>query len=148
MSSTTDPGRRKAKHQRLKKESLIYVAGPYRSELEWGIEQNIRRAEQVGNELLEAGYYPYVPHKNTARLGGLFDDEVFLKHGLAFLPVCHGVVLVSGWERSSGTYGEVKLAFGLNIPVYENTGTLIAGLCLVDEDVFSRFELDDRDEAA
>lgn len=98
---------------------LAYVAGPYRADSESGVVANIRAAEEVAIELWKHGYAVICPHKNTALFGGLCPDEVWLKGDLVMLERCDLVVLVPGWERSSGTKAEFVHAHERGIPVYE-----------------------------
>ena len=98
----------------------LYVAGPYRSHSVRGIVENIRRAEEVGIRAMELGWFPLIPHCNSALWDGLFPDSVFLASGIAWLEVCNAVVLVPGWIDSEGTIAEIKRARALNLPAYES----------------------------
>ncbi len=98
---------------------LAYVAGPYRADSESGVIANIRRAEAVAIMLWQMGYAVLCPHKNTALFGGLCPDDVWLKGDLVMMERCDLVVLVPGWQESSGTRAEVERARELGIPVRE-----------------------------
>jgi len=98
---------------------LAYVAGPYRASTESGVVANIRAAEAVAVDLWQKGYAVICPHKNTALFGGLAPDDVWLKGDLVMMERCDFVVLVPGWQFSSGTQAEVKRARERGIPVYE-----------------------------
>lgn len=104
---------------------VIYVAGPYRSDTEFGLKQNIRNAEAVAIKAWQAGHVAFCPHKNTAHFGGLCPDEIWLAGGLEMLRRCDAMVLVQGWEKSSGTLAEIKEAEKYNIPVYKSVDGLM-----------------------
>ena len=89
---------------------VIYVAGPYRAQTEWGLVENIRRAEEVAIALWKKGWAVICPHKNTAHFGGLCEDHVWLDGGFEILKRCDAVCLVIGWEKSEGTQQEIVVA--------------------------------------
>jgi len=97
---------------------VIYIAGPYRADTEHGVVENIRRAEEVAIKVWQAGHVALCPHKNTALFGGLCPDEAWLKGDLELLRRCDGIIMVQGWEKSSGSVAEVGFADRHNIPVY------------------------------
>lgn len=103
---------------------LVYVGGPYRAETEFGVLKNIERARDLGVEVLKLGAYPFVPHSNSAFLGGVVPDEVFLAAGLAMLERCDAVVLVDPWHGSQGTIAEINHAHDCGIPVFETLAML------------------------
>ena len=99
--------------------TLVYVAGPYRATTPWLVEQNVRRAEQMGYELTCAGLYPVIPHTNTRGYfaSGQQDDAFWLAGTLELLKRCDAVALVPGWESSSGARAEAKAARDLGLPM-------------------------------
>jgi hypothetical protein len=99
---------------------VIYVAGPYRAGTERGVLNNIRNAEAVAIEVWRAGFVALTPHLNTRLFGGICSDDVWLNGALELMQRCDGVILVPGWEKSSGTIAEIEKAKNLNIPVFEN----------------------------
>jgi hypothetical protein len=100
--------------------NLIYVAGPYRASCEYLVKQNIRKAEDVGIELWSWGWVPVIPHMNTAFFGGAYglSDDVWLKGDLAIIKKCDLMVVLPGWQFSSGTKHEITVATEAGIPVY------------------------------
>ena len=98
---------------------LAYVAGPYRAASESAVVRNIRNAEAVAAELWKAGLAVICPHMNTALMGGICSDDVWLRGDLVMLERCDLVVLVPGWQASIGTLAEVDRARACGIPVYE-----------------------------
>ena len=97
---------------------LAYVAGPYRAASESAVVRNIRAAEAIAAELWKAGYAVICPHMNTALMGGICPDDVWLGGDIVMLKRCDLVVLVPGWLASSGTRAEVATARECGIPVY------------------------------
>jgi hypothetical protein len=106
---------------------LAYVAGPYRAPDEWGVLTNIRNAESVALELWKLGFAVICPHKNTALFGGAAPDDVWLKGDLEMIRRCDLLVLIPGWEASSGSREEKRKAEEWGIPVREWP------MCLRDE---------------
>ena len=99
----------------------IYIAGKYRSSTEWGLEENIRRAETAAIKLWQQGYAVLCPHKNTAHFGGACPDEAWLKGDIEFLKVCDCIYMLKGWEGSLGACEELRIAQEHNLEViYES----------------------------
>jgi hypothetical protein len=97
---------------------VAYVAGKYRAPTVRGIVENIRAAEAVAIELWRMGFAVVCPHLNTACFDGAAPDEVWLKGDLEILSRCDLVVMVPGWEQSSGACGERDFAEEHDLPVY------------------------------
>lgn len=97
---------------------VVYIAGPYRAANEWNVNLNIRAAEKAALEVWRLGEVALCPHKNTAFFGGAADDSLWLDGDLVLLERSDAVLLVDGWENSSGTIDEVIFAITKNIPVF------------------------------
>ena len=98
---------------------VIYVAGPFRAETAWGIEQNVRRAEEHALHLIKAfGLMPIIPHANTRYFHGLASDSFWLEGTLELMRRCDAVYLCPGWKLSVGSVGERREAERLKIPVF------------------------------
>jgi len=98
---------------------VAYVAGPYRADTIYGVAQNIQKARAVALRLWKLGYAVICPHSNTAFFDGACPDSVWLEGDIEILTRCDLVVLVPGWEASSGTRAEIAEARRFDIPVYE-----------------------------
>lgn len=98
---------------------VVYVAGPFRAPTAWGIAENVRAAERVGLAVARAGAMPLIPHANTGNFHGEGDDQLWLDGTMELLRRCDAVVLVPGWQRSSGTKAEVAEAERLGLPVFD-----------------------------
>lgn len=96
---------------------VVYVAGPYRAETEWGLIENIRNAENAAIELWKQGWAVICPHKNTAHFGGLCDDGVWLEGDLEILRRCDAIYLAKGWHKSQGALKELELARELGLQI-------------------------------
>lgn len=105
---------------------LIYVAGRYRAATRADIAQNIENARLVGIEAARLGWYPVIPHCNTAHMEDdlQHDDEFWLAGTLELMTRCDAVVLVDGWETSVGTAGEIAKADQIRLPVFRRLDLL------------------------
>jgi Domain of unknown function (DUF4406) len=99
-------------------QKVVYIAGPYRAPTEWGVYQNIRKAEEAAIELWHMGAAVICPHKNTAFFGGAAHDDVWLEGDRAILRRCDAVYCIEGWENSTGAKCEIELATQLGIPIF------------------------------
>lgn len=121
---------------------VVYVAGPFRAASTWLIEKNIRKAEELAWDVWAAGFTALCPHTNTRFYQHSLPDEVWLEGDLELLRRCDVVLLVPGWETSSGTKVEKEEALANGIPVVESIEHLreIGDLILNGEDHIQRGE--------
>ena len=92
----------------------VYVAGPY---TKGDVALNVRRALAAGQQLVEAGHAPFVPHlTHFWHLVFPGPYEQWIRLDLEWLPFCNALVRLSG--ESAGADGEVKVAMSLGIPCY------------------------------
>lgn len=105
---------------------LAYVAGRYRGATRDVVDLHIKSATMVGAIVAEKGYYPVIPHANTALFEHYIDqpDEFYLDGTLELMLRCDLVVMVSGWPKSTGAVGEMITAKREGIPVYLNVDDL------------------------
>jgi hypothetical protein len=101
-----------------------YVIGPFRAPTMHSVLMNIRAAEAVGKMIFEAGAFPVIPHANTATFHGLGEDDFWLDGTLELMRrTADFAVTVDGWERSSGSRGEVReMEEVLRRPVFRSRG--------------------------
>lgn len=108
----------------MKKLKVVYVAGPFRGATHWDIAENVRRAERLALEVARAGAMPLCPHTNTQHFQGECTDDFWIAGTLELLRRCDGLILVEGWEKSSGARAEVEEARKLGIPVFQRISNL------------------------
>lgn len=102
---------------------VIFISGAYRNGTEWGLEENIRRAEDAAIELWKRGWVVICPHKNSARFGGACPDRVWLDGYKELLRRSDAMFLLRGWRQSEGSVSEYELARQLGIKVFEQEFT-------------------------
>lgn len=97
---------------------VVYLAGPFRASTAWGVEQNIRSAEERALRVAEMGASPLCPHTNTRFFDGTLNGEFWLAATLELMRRCDAVLVCPGWQNSAGTRGEIEEAARLGIPVF------------------------------
>lgn len=119
----------------IRKESLlnkppirvIYVAGPFRAKTQWGILQNVRRAEDASLKLWKLGYAVVCPHTMTQHFQNECEDDVWLDGCVELLKRCDAIFLVEGWENSEGSKEELRIARELGMTVMGDKNAKIPG---------------------
>lgn len=98
---------------------IAYIIGPYRAATIYGVHQNIQRAEKVGAILADSGAFPYIPHKNTAYLDGVANDDLWLDGNteIIFRGIADFAVVLPEWTQSAGSLAEINLFKELELPV-------------------------------
>lgn len=97
---------------------VVYVAGPFRADTPWLIEKNVRTAEAVCLDLWQNGFVPICPHTQTRFFQNSAPDQAFVEGTLEMMRRCDAVVVLPGWETSTGTCGEIDEAERLGLPTY------------------------------
>lgn len=99
---------------------IVYVAGAYRAPTIWAVIQNIRAAQTVAMDLrrLENPVMVFCPHQNSGLEDGAYSDESILDGDIAMLVRCDALVMIIGWENSSGATRERDIALEREIPVF------------------------------
>lgn len=116
-------GRRDSLDLRREGRVRAAVAGPYRGDSKEEVELNIQSAKQVGKLCADKGWYPIIPHQNTAGFEILcpkLTDDFWLEGTLEAARRCDAMVLCPGWEFSTGSRGEQLEAIRLKIQSYLN----------------------------
>lgn len=98
---------------------VVFIAGPYRAVTAWGIESNIRKAELLALQLSRSGIVPVCVHSMYRYFQGEGSDDFWLSATQTLLLKCDAVLMIPGWERSSGSVAEKALAELNCIPVIE-----------------------------
>lgn len=112
----------------MKKKLLVYVAGPYSATTLEGVEENCRRARDVGVELAKCGptVGPIIPHQLGRGIEVIGDYEYWCELTLELMRRCDVVYAMQGWEGSKGARGEIAEANKLGIPVIYHDLALFA----------------------
>ncbi len=84
---------------------LIYVAGPYSAPTEIGILDNIRKACEARDRLIENGWAVVCPHANTANMDNT-NPGIYYRMDLALLARCNAIYMLKDWENSAGAMME------------------------------------------
>lgn len=91
----------------------IYIAGPYRAKMPTDVDRNILVAREAMADLFRLGHTPFCPHAMTAGFEHDFpdiDDGVYLRTDLEWLDLCDAILMLPGWERSTGACAELEYA--------------------------------------
>ncbi len=108
----------------------VYVAGAYSADNPLKLFENMRIGMRVGTQLLQAGFAPFVPWLDYHLWLMLRDEETltiqdFYAYSLAWLEVSDILLVVPGWENSTGTKGEIKKAEEMGIKIYYSLRMLL-----------------------
>jgi len=107
---------------------MIYVAGPFRGEHPWAVEQNVRNAENLAFRVWEAGASALCPHTNTRFFDKSLPDKAFLDGTLTMLKACQAIILTENWKTSRGATAEREWAINNGLPVFYSIEELEAWL--------------------
>lgn len=99
----------------------IYVAGPY---TRGDVMRNIRYAIEAGDELLQYGLVPFVPHL-TGFWHIMFPHEygTWMEYDSEWLKSCDALLRIDG--DSDGADFEVRMAKKLGIPIFYSTSDVL-----------------------
>ncbi len=103
---------------------VIYIAGPFSGEHAWAVEQNVRRAEELGYSVSCLGAAPCIPHTNSRFFNGTHTYEFWIEATAALLSKCDAVIFLPSWESSSGARKEHAQALREGIPIFYHLDTL------------------------
>jgi len=112
---------------------VIYIAGPFRAPHAWGIEQNVRVAEELALQVWLIGAACICPHSNTRFFQGAAPDHIWLEGDLAILLKCDFVLMTPNWEKSAGARKERDSAIEHGIPVFYSLVSLVHWLELNED---------------
>ena len=99
------------------RKQVIFVAGKYRAETEYKLEQNIRLAEDAAIKLWQQGWVVICPHKNSAHFGGLCPDSVWLEGDMELLRRSDAIYMLQNWRESEGARSEHDEAVKIGKPI-------------------------------
>lgn len=105
----------------MSKKLLVYVSGPYSEHAGTGtVAENIERAKAVCVQLWNEGYAVICPHTNTAHFNDVSTAtyEDYIEGDLLMVERSDAIVMMEGWERSSGAVRELDHARAQAVPIY------------------------------
>lgn len=107
----------------------IYVAGAMSADNILDVLGNISEGIKIGAQLLQKGYAPFVPHFDVffkIQQGKNYNVPMtyYYDYTMEWLKASDAVVVVPGWENSTGTKNEIAMASKMGIPVYFNLSDL------------------------
>lgn len=73
---------------------LGYVIGPFTADTQWGIAENVRRAERAGYIVALHGAMPVIPHANTQNFHGICTPGFWYAGTMELLKRCDFAVTV------------------------------------------------------
>jgi hypothetical protein len=111
---------RKREREIMKSIKVIYIAGAFRAKTQWGIMQNVRKAEDASLRFWKLGYAVICPHTMTQHFQNECPDDVWLKGCIELLKRCDAIYLVDGWQNSEGSLAELKVAKELGLIIIGN----------------------------
>lgn len=100
---------------------LAYLAGPFTADTPWGIERNIRAAEDAAELILthRSDVSLIVPHMMGRNfVGRAGTPEYWYAATMRMLEACEAVVMLDNWQRSLGSRNEFLRAVVLGLPIY------------------------------
>jgi hypothetical protein len=100
----------------MKPKGRVFISGAYSGTPE-EIEYNLLRASRVVEEVLNAGWVPICPNVFWHPFSEFQDYEFWLEAALGLIETCRVLVLIPGWERSSGVAKEIARSKELGIPI-------------------------------
>jgi len=113
----SDARKRMEERDLIKSIKVVYVAGAFRADTQWGIMQNVRKAEEVSLKLWKLGFACICPHTMTQHFQDECPDKIWLDGCLVLLKRCDAIYLVDGWTESEGSLAEYKLARKLGLTI-------------------------------
>lgn len=103
----------------------VYIAAPYTL---GDVAKNVNRVIKVADELVKAGYIPYIPHlTHFWHLVSPKEYDFWLEYDHSFIDHWAQILLRLDGD-SDGADGEARRARELGLPVYYSLGELL-GIC-------------------
>ena len=101
----------------------VYVAGKYSDDNILDCLRNIGRGNALGRRVFMDGHAPFIPWHDADFVinnpEAEFTVQMFYDYSIAWLKASDCMLLVHGWESSSGTIKEIAIAEKLGIPIFE-----------------------------
>ncbi|KKM64011.1 hypothetical protein LCGC14_1505700, partial [marine sediment metagenome] len=96
---------------------VVYISAPFTADTAWGIEQNIRIAEEAALSVWKLGAVALCPHTNSRFFFGSASEVVFKEGYLELVRRSDLVYMVGNCGGSSGANTEIAEASKRDIPI-------------------------------
>ena len=97
---------------------VVYTAGPYRAKTEEQVGWNVERALWWAEAVWRLGAAAICPHTNTYKMDMAVEPEEFVERDLEIVRRCDAVLMLPGWEKSSGAQRERDAATEAGLPIF------------------------------
>lgn len=97
---------------------LIYIAGKFRGQTPWAVEQNVRRAEEAGHAVAHLGGMPVIPHTMLRFFDRQCTDLFWLMGTSSLLRQCDAVLFLWDWQFSEGAQHAFLVAAEKKLPQF------------------------------
>ena len=104
----------------------VYIAGKLNASAAVYI-RNVHDMLAVGNMIRKRGFSVFVPALDVLMgfLDGKMDYEDYFENNIEWLKVTDYMLVLPGWEHSSGTQKEMEIAESHNIPILFDLFSLV-----------------------
>ena len=100
----------------------VYVAGKYSDNNVLSVLRNIKHGISVATKIMKLGHSPFCPWLDYQFIlmeqGETLNVDDFYRYSMDWLKVSDCLVVLDGWESSTGTIAEIETAKKLGIPIY------------------------------
>lgn len=101
----------------MKPKGRAFIASAYSGGSISEVELNVSKARLVIEDVIRVGWVPICPNVFWHPFAEFQDYEFWLEAAISLMETCDLLVLVPGWERSSGVQREVARAKELGITI-------------------------------
>lgn len=109
---------------------LLYIAGPYGDKGGYlAIDRNIAQAREAAAWCVQNGFGFLCPHLNSAHFEAITPDipvSFWYEMDLRLMDVCDAMLILPGWENSTGTQKEILHWDALKRPSFLWSDELVA----------------------
>lgn len=98
--------------------SVAYIAGPMRGKKD----NNFPAFDHAARELRKRGIKIFSPAENDREVGADLSLAEYLRWDFARIIEAHNIILLDGWEYSSGTAKELRVAEDVGARVWRFSG--------------------------
>jgi nucleoside 2-deoxyribosyltransferase len=100
---------------------IVMLAGPFIDDPDG----NKKKFEEAAFPVWEAGFFAFNPIANCVYMHGRVSEEVFKERNLWMVERADALLMLSGWQKSTGAVVERDIAIRLGVPVFESLEELV-----------------------